>query len=705
MNAVLESDDKSKLKKGFVDDLGLSQTVRSAYGKQLSDYGKQLNKFKKSGEDATASIDGFNNALVDNGEQAVKTTTFLQDVGNGIKSVSKTAMSMVGNSVLDMVIGTGLSLAVKGISDFIRRDEIAIEKGQEAQDTISNAYNTFSSGKSTITSLGQSFASSTEQISTTGDAIQSVAERYSELSRGVNSRTNANMGLSDEDYQSYLNLSNQLAQLYPQLQASTDAQGNAMLNLGTSVSETTDKIKDLYNAQMLSANVNIGQELQTQFTGASKQIAKYQKQIDQYDKEAANAEKKRAGVQDFDFSDIFTKSYIEFDSRKLGENYNDYRNSVIKAMKEVGINNVEPGGGDYIDPETGEWYQKSFLHIMSATEEQREALKATLSTTSTELADEFSVAMAEAEKQSASTSMLIQDQWKGMTDSIGKYLQTTESFNELDTGIQNALISNLGNIDIESLSGKYDGDVMRMMYDQFITPLSELKPAQQEALSDVLDIDQAEMTTTGYYNAVHDAMEKAFPNDKEMQKKWMENFGLQDTINDNALELGKLKLQFKGYENELNALTGEDRKIAYDLIVNDEFSGTYEELKSKIAETKADMEDASTLTNLQSAVSKAQTSFQEIGTAVTESMSDTGLTSDSISAVKEQVSGLIDGYDELSQYDLNSLFVNTAKGVKLDNDQLENLLEMQHEIQSADFSTAINDQNEKIRQQKDGKDN
>lgn len=38
---------------------------------------------------------------------------------------------MAGNSVLDMAIGTGFQFVISEISDFIHREEIAIEKGQK----------------------------------------------------------------------------------------------------------------------------------------------------------------------------------------------------------------------------------------------------------------------------------------------------------------------------------------------------------------------------------------------------------------------------------------------------------------------------------------------------------------------------------------------------------------------------------------------
>lgn len=107
------------LKNHLYDGLNVDPNFMKAYGKQLDDYADNVQKLGKNVDVTKIGIDEFNESLIKNGQEAVKTTTFMQDVGNGIKSFGKTALSMVGNSVLDMAIGTGLQFIISGISDFI----------------------------------------------------------------------------------------------------------------------------------------------------------------------------------------------------------------------------------------------------------------------------------------------------------------------------------------------------------------------------------------------------------------------------------------------------------------------------------------------------------------------------------------------------------------------------------------------------------
>ena len=167
------------------DGIVVDDNFLVAYGKPLDEYADKYQNLNEEAKTATIGIEDFNKELSKQGRQTVKTTTFIQDLGNKIKSIGKTAISMAGNAGLDLLIGTGLQLAVKGISDFIHREEIAIDTGKQAQQSISDTFNEFTTGKTTLNSLGKSFSDSTDSIISTGDAIDSVAQKYTELAKDV----------------------------------------------------------------------------------------------------------------------------------------------------------------------------------------------------------------------------------------------------------------------------------------------------------------------------------------------------------------------------------------------------------------------------------------------------------------------------------------------------------------------------------------
>lgn len=103
--------------------------------------------------------------------------------------------------------------------------------------------------------------------------------------------------------------------------------------------------------------------------------------------------------------------------------------------------------------------------------------------------------------------------------------------------------------------------------------------------------------------------------------------------------------------------------------------------------------------NLKNIVDGISTQYTNLSTAISESESDTGLTSESIDNIKNDMQSIIDSSDELKDYDLNALFTDTSKGVKINNDRLEDLLDIQHQIKEKDFAEAIQKQNDAIEEQ------
>ena len=706
MNQIYASG--GKIQEGFWDNVQMPDSVRAAYGSNLKKLTKHMNGVADAGGDAKASLEDLNRIIIQNGEAAVQDTTLTQKLVGGLKSVGSTALSMAGNMALNFVVSKGLEWVIGGISDWVNRDQIAIDNGKKSQQTISDTFNEFSKGKTTLNTLGQSFASTNQQITSTGDAIQSVATKYTELSKGVDKKTNANIGLSDEDYQTYLDISSQLATLYPQLQSGTDAQGNAMLNLGTNAKNAAKSIQDLYSSSMLSANVKIGDELQQAFKGVSTQVDKYQKQVDEYDEKAKEYRKKSSSAYDFVLTDSKLNDFIEnqsihLDSRELGDKYGDYMDRISDIFDKNKISYDIISSDPSLTDKNGNPYSTSDLYISDpdVTKEQLQQVGKEIASFSDDLSNKFSAKASEMESKSASTTALIQDQWKGMTDSLGQYLQTTDSFDKLDSNLKTNLLKNLKNLDIESLSKEYDGDALQFMYDKFIMPLSNLSKDQQQAISDALNIDEAKSTASQYANQVNSAFEKIFPNDKGLQEQWKKNFGFQDIIDDNSEQIETLANKFKDAKSkitklDLGTLTNGDRDIAYNLVVDDsEAFNTFDELQKRIAETKQTLSEKDlSLDAMKQVVADATANLSTLQSATSEASSATGLTADTITSM--------DGiFSDIDNFDSAALFKNTANGVKLNTKALSSLLAVQHDIKANDFTRSIEEQTKAIAEQND----
>ena len=125
---------------------------------------------------------------------------------------------------------------------------------------------------------------------------------------------------------------------------------------------------------------------------------------------------------------------------------------------------------------------------------------------------------------------------------------------------------------------------MSFMYGEIIQPLSDMKPEGQKAIKDMLTLDTSSLNFDEYKNFVDKALKTAFPDDNAAQESFKKSLGFDKIIDDSEVKLNKLKDVFGSAVNELSL---EDIEKGYDLVVNDKFTGTFNQLKSEIQNAKA----------------------------------------------------------------------------------------------------------------------
>lgn len=217
--------------------------------------------------------------LADAQSTTIQGMTKFQSVAKSAVTAVKSFVGTLGNMAIAMAASWAIGKAIEGIDYLIHYDENIIKAGQEAKDSIDSTFKSFEEGKQSIMDLGSSFGNQTEQIKNTGDAIDQVAEKYVELRKGVNQNTNENVSLSTDEYQQYIDLSSKLASQFPGLVAGYDSQGNAVLNLASNADKAADSIRNLYEAQVSSANVDMGKNLQATYDGVVTQTSQYAEDI------------------------------------------------------------------------------------------------------------------------------------------------------------------------------------------------------------------------------------------------------------------------------------------------------------------------------------------------------------------------------------------------------------------------------------------
>lgn len=153
----------------------------------------------------------------------------------------------------------------------------AIKKHSEkAEERIKKIKEAAKEAKSEISNIKSDF----ENLSSSTNGIK---EKFATLAQGVENlgKINQSRGkLSSEDYEEFLGLSNQLAELFPQLKVGLDDNGNSILGLSGNVDTIVDSLNNLVSVQKKLADQQIIEKVPNIWKGYIIDLSEYKSSID-----------------------------------------------------------------------------------------------------------------------------------------------------------------------------------------------------------------------------------------------------------------------------------------------------------------------------------------------------------------------------------------------------------------------------------------
>lgn len=181
----------------------------------------------------------------------------------GIKAKATTLLISGLKAAAGMLVTTLLAMAIgkiiEGLDNLIHRKERIAEAAETAKNKIDELNSTFEDNKKTI---------------------DDIKKRYAELAQGVDQLTGKNLTLSTEDYEDFLNLSNQLSELFPNLTKNYDSNGNAILNLSGDVNTIVGSLDALIGKEQQLINLQIAKEMPSVYKGYKQDLDDYNKELD-----------------------------------------------------------------------------------------------------------------------------------------------------------------------------------------------------------------------------------------------------------------------------------------------------------------------------------------------------------------------------------------------------------------------------------------
>ena len=444
-----------------------------------------LKQFINTVDSSQLSLDNYNKYINSSAKQTSKLGSVLKNIGGGLLS-----------GLANAAAGFGIGLLITGVSSLVDYLVVTDEEIKEAADTA----------KSNISTARSEF----EQFES---SINSVRDRYIELSEGVERTRTAinNVDLSTSEYEEFLDLSNQLASLSPELVTSYDAQGNAILSIGDNAEVTNQKLDELIEKQRLAANQEIAGNLPDVFEGIRLEVD------DIYDNVAA----KKLYTESFEsLEDLLHTGYVkiqassETDAQALISSLQDQWESIGLTWDSSAITPVDNANGipTYeIKVDVPQNYDSTTLQNLTKTYQ------------------EYSVAVRQAQTDTSAI-------WASLTNDALAWIEVQESYRMLDDNMQSLIKTMVSGIDW----------------------------AQQDFQS----FDQVESFLTNNILGIFDDADR-----EEISNKFTDLFDFQDSFQSGEKSIKEYQNYINDFYDDLQDLTGLSDEGIEAVKVSLEFTG------------------------------------------------------------------------------------------------------------------------------------
>lgn len=394
-------------------------------------------------------------------------------------TVALKALAMVGSMLATFAAAEVLSLAVKAFDNYIHKNENAIKLTEELNLKYSELNSKYESHKKIVDELAAS---------------------YEKLSEGVDTSTNKNLSLSDEDYKSYLDITKKLSEEFPSLYQTLDDNGNAILTLGQNGRTASEDLKELLQAEENLNNYKISQDIAGLFGGVKAKVEEASAALQEYNVESQKIDDtlntiKNISENGFDFSsDDYTIS-VDTSSGDGVKYYNALTAALKEFNKELDGNRLSELNGDFdvINVATqkadNENAYNFYLKLWELTDEEKNKLQEKIK----EQADEL-MPILEDDASNAFQSKSQKQQeadlaWKDFVPSLVATMKSKGSFSELANGefgedIQKFAVDFVSNLNSSVASEMDANDPYAWVREHVILPLTQLDDSDREAVSD-----------------------------------------------------------------------------------------------------------------------------------------------------------------------------------------------------------------------------
>lgn len=589
-----------------------AKNIISAYNNLVDKSGQTQSKFASAISTFNPQLGSYLYGL--DGAEASLSGYGVQLAFATVKTFALQAATLALNAALSMGIGMLISAGVSALMSWINAEDELADKVKDVTTEYGNQKKELKDAKATI---------------------NEVADSYAELSKGVDTSTNENINLDTDEYQQYLDIVNQIGDTFPELISGYDAQGNAILTCAGNV----DKLTEAYNKLEKTNNNKILDE--------AEDVAKDSKNKadDVFNKDKwKQGTSTEANLHALNTLEGLTKS-------------NDLKKAINKMSADdlVIITDALSNYGEKYDQYSGESRQKFIARVIT---ENKETVNKVLSETKSSMQEAASGMQDIAEATIGNA--FIDGKYKNISGKMQSYI--------------NGMIPNMDYEFFNSDKIKWDANKLNDYINDMLNTINSLDDGQQKKFEIFFDmkskLNSGDCTVGEYVKSVNDVKNviKNSGLDKDMQYQLQMSLGIKDDDTVKQVKDFKKKLINAGKSEDIaneivNGLTKTELEAAVslklklkDMNVND--------IKKAIADEAKYLEAM----DFDIDIAGETDSLDKFNSALEESKSATGLTADSIDALKSRYQGL-----KGAGYDAAKLFEETSNGVRLNTQEYTKL--------------------------------
>jgi len=281
--------------------------------------------------------------------ESIKAQTLSAKLGQtAIKGLSM-SLNMLAFALISMAVQKFISW----IDDTIHRSERLQEAAAQARSAIKD------------------IQSSYDELSSSANNIK---DRYAALAQGIDQVSGKNINLNTDEYQEFLDLSNQLSDLFPSLTKNFDENGNAILNLTGNINGIVESIETLIEEEETLTNKQIMEKVPEAYVGLAENLNKYNEDLKQQKDNVDAFDKVATGEKQFIQQKNVSANRTAF-LLKLGKDVNKDATDRAreKLIKELNSRNLEYQSDYMITP--GDSNGDHYILIDTITAKGTEELK------------------------------------------------------------------------------------------------------------------------------------------------------------------------------------------------------------------------------------------------------------------------------------------------------------------------------------------